>query len=63
MDEESLNSEAKKIEALVRGKSVSKVFRPRKNEICIVFDDGSRFFVDALGQDGLDFSITEGRDE
>ena len=53
----SLNEEAKRATQLLRGKKVSKVWRHRKKEIAIEFDDGARLFVDHLSV-GLDVSIT-----
>ena len=53
----SLAEESKRATQLLRGKKISKVWRHRKKEIAIEFDDGSRLFIDHLFG-GLDISIT-----
>ena len=56
--EEGLDHEAKKLQKLLNGKSLSLVMRPNSNDLCIEFTDGTRFFVTAPNQCVLDFSIT-----
>lgn len=52
-----LEAEADRICKLLIGKSISNVFLPRKNEIVIEFEYGSRFIINE--SDGnLDLSIT-----
>ena len=56
--EVDLNEEANSIESLLSGKSISKIFRPNIDEICVQCTDGTRFFI-GIGQNGqLEFSIT-----
>jgi hypothetical protein len=55
-----LEIEAISIEELIKEKSISRIFRPRKNEICIELSDGMRFFVNAPIGSSLEFSVTGG---
>ena len=55
----NLEQEAEKITELLQGKSVSVVWRHRRNEVVIQFTDGTRLFID--GKDApLDVSVTGG---
>jgi hypothetical protein len=54
--EQSLENEATKIQKMIVGKTLSRVYRPRPNEITLEFSDGTRFFIDAKGIP--EFSIT-----
>jgi len=58
MTAKELNDEANQIEELLKGKSVSRVLRPRESEVCIEFTDGSRFFIQSSSTNDLVFSIT-----
>ena len=60
MDEEALNTESKEIESHLKGKVISKISRHRESEVCIEFEDGTRFFVNVLTPDKLEFSVTGG---
>ena len=55
-----LENEANSIEKLLSSKSISRIFRPRKSEICIELSDGTRFFIQSSSDDKLEFSITSG---
>ena len=59
--DDNLESEAKHATALLKGKIVAQVWRHRKDEIGIEFEDGARLFVDCNSK-GLEISITEGFD-
>ncbi|MEH6473437.1 MAG: hypothetical protein V7752_19580 [Halopseudomonas sp.] len=61
--EETLEQEATSIEHLLKGKPVSRIFRPSANEVCIEFNDGTRFFIDNQNKDDLGFSVTGGSNE
>lgn len=52
-----LKEEEKKATCLLKGKKVDRIFRNKKKEVCIKFDDGTRFFVH-VSEDGLELSIT-----
>ncbi len=52
-----IETEAKKATELLKGKTVSKIIRHRKNEIVIEFTDGTILFVDSK-TDSLELSIT-----
>lgn len=52
-----LELEAQQATALLAGKLVAKVFRPRIGEVGIQFEDGSRMFVDHHSA-GVEISIT-----
>ena len=55
-----LKIEADKIESMLKGKVIEKVFRPSENDICIQCTDGTRFFIDTHSVDNtLEFSITD----
>lgn len=54
----TLEKEANSISNLLKDKSVKKIYRPTKSEICIEFVDGTRFFIDTNRSINLDFSIT-----
>jgi len=62
MDEE-LSSEASSIQALLEGKSIARIIRPRGNEVCIECSDGTRLFVNSSKGQTLEFSITGGTSE
>jgi hypothetical protein len=53
-----LEAEAEGMSRLLRGKAVRVVKRHRIGEVLLEFEDGTRFFVNAIA-DRLDFSITE----
>ena len=55
-----LENEADKLKELLNGKSVSEIFRHRKNELCIQFSDGTRLFIDGAKNQNLEFSVTGG---
>ncbi|WP_129120821.1 hypothetical protein [Veronia nyctiphanis] len=57
-NEEALNQEALAIERMITSKKVLRVFRPRSNEICLEFDDGTRLFIDGQLGETLEFSVT-----
>ncbi len=52
-----MKDEIVKINSILRGKKVLRVFQSKENEIGIEFEDGTRFFID-LTDDGFEFSIT-----
>jgi len=52
--------EARRATKLLKGKTVTKVWRHRPKELGIEFDDGTRLFVDQQ-EAGLELSITGGR--
>ena len=52
-----LDDEAKRATAMLKGKAVRQVWRPRAGEVGVEFTDGSRWFVDASGSE-LEISIT-----
>jgi hypothetical protein len=56
---ERLENEAEKITNLLKGKSISNVWRHRENEIAIQFVDGTRLFVNSLDA-SIEISITHG---
>jgi len=46
-----------KLDALLRGLVVKQVLMPRANEVLLIMEDGTRFFIYIVdGQ--LDFSVT-----
>jgi hypothetical protein len=59
-EDASLSKEAERATELLRGKEVATVWRHRKGEVVIEFEDGTRLFVDWT-QDGVELSITNGR--
>ena len=54
-----LEDEARKLEDLLRGKTVKFVARRRSRGVMIAFEDGTRLFVDSI-PDGIEFSVTGG---
>ena len=46
-----------KLDTLLRGRKVLRVFQSSEKELGIEFEDGTRFFID-LTEDGFEFSIT-----
>lgn len=52
-----IEKEENKLNALLCGKVVEKIFRYKKTEVCIQFTDGTRFFINRT-DDKLEFSIT-----
>ena len=52
-----LDNEAKKLTDLLKGKTVKIVWRHRRDEVAIEFDDRTRLFVNRHA-DGLDISVT-----
>jgi hypothetical protein len=56
-----LETDAERMSRLLRGKAVRVVKRHRIGEVLLEFNDGTRFFVNAIA-DRLDFSITEARE-
>jgi hypothetical protein len=54
--EEQLDEEANKIQKLLAGKSLSRVLRPRENEVVLEFKDGTRLFINTKGKP--EFSVT-----
>ena len=57
-----LNEESERATDMLRGKVVAKVMRHGSREVGIEFTDGSKFFVDAHG-DEVELSITGGSEE
>ena len=57
MDREKLKIEAEKLEGILKGKSIEKIFRNRADEVVIEFKNGTRFFIE-VDEDVLEFSIT-----
>lgn len=55
-DEKSLESEAKKMSQILKGKVVKLCARHRSNEVVVIFEDGTKLFVDS-SQD-IEVSIT-----
>ncbi len=53
----NIEEETKKIEKFIKNKVVVKVFRNRKNEFGIEFEDGTRLFIDRV-EEGLELSVT-----
>ncbi len=53
----SLRDEEKRMLKLLKNKIVSKVFRHRAKEVGLEFTDGTRMFIDHLGN-RLDITIT-----
>jgi len=56
---DSLDSEARRLSGLLRGKTVVAVARHRSNELLLQFEDGTRLLVNAAAGE-LDFSVTSG---
>jgi hypothetical protein len=54
----SLEQEARKATAVLRGRTVKQVWRHRAEEVGIEFEDGSRLFVDWQPDNRLELSIT-----
>jgi len=54
--EADLEKEANEIQGLLVGKTLSRVLRPRVNELVLEFSDGTRLFVDTKSTP--EFSIT-----
>ena len=65
MDEEKskLQLEARRATEMLRGKTVSTVWRHRPSEVGIQFEDGTRLFIDRASDGGVELSITEGGDD
>lgn len=54
-----LKKEEKRATKLLKGKSVKKILRHRKEEVGIEFEDGTRFFIDwRENENKLNLSIT-----
>ncbi len=54
-----LKKESERATILLKGKIVKKVWRRRKEEVEIEFEDGTRFFIDWRNNESeLDLSIT-----
>lgn len=60
MNDQNLEDEARRATELLRGKVVRTVWRHRTREVGAEFTDGTRPFVDATAEGGLELSITEG---
>jgi hypothetical protein len=58
--EMTLEEEQHRLQELLKGRVVARVHRHRKKEVCIVFADGWRLFVDWEDGGSFDFSVTEG---
>jgi hypothetical protein len=56
LKEQALENEASQIQGLIAGKTLTRVFRPRPNEIALEFSDGTRFLIDTKSIP--EFSIT-----
>ena len=52
-----LEAEAAKATEMLQGKAVAKVTRHRVKEVCVVFTDGTRLFIDQSAE-GVELSIT-----
>ncbi len=52
-----LKKEEKRATKLLKGKIVKKIWRHRKEEVVVDFEDGTRFFID-WRESELDLSIT-----
>jgi len=60
----SLAEEEQRLNELLSGKVVARVFRHRDREIVIEFDDGTRFFADASEiKNRLELSVTVGHED
>ncbi|MBT1154778.1 hypothetical protein J1C56_04160 [Aminobacter anthyllidis] len=57
---EELKDEAARMNELLQGKTVTSINRPKPGVLVVLFEDGTRLFVDQH-VDGLEFSITGGR--
>lgn len=57
MNEEDLQTEARRATELLTGKTVLQVWRHRPAEVGIEFDDGTRLFID-VKDDAVELSIT-----
>tara|TARA_R110002072_G_C7834606_1_gene524464 strand:+ start:66 stop:251 length:186 start_codon:yes stop_codon:yes gene_type:complete len=57
---EKLELEADSIQEHLKSKCISRILRPRENELCIEFSDGTRLFVNSSAGETLEFSITGG---
>jgi hypothetical protein len=55
--QKQLRKEEKRATILLKGKVVKKIWRHRKEEVGIEFEDGTRFFID-WRENELDLSIT-----
>ena len=55
----TLEEETERLNLLLQGKMISRVFRHRKSEVGLEFSDGTRFFADQTG-DGIELSVTGG---
>ena len=58
--DEKLELEADSIQEHLNNKCITRILRPRENELCIEFTDGTRFFVNSSVGEALEFSITGG---
>jgi hypothetical protein len=56
-DDETLKAEGRRASRMLKGKVVKVVHRHRAGEVLIEFEDGTRLFVDAKG-DQVELSIT-----
>jgi hypothetical protein len=56
-DDETLKAEGRRASRMLKGKIVKVVRRHRAREVLIEFEDGTRLFVDAKG-DQVELSIT-----
>jgi hypothetical protein len=56
VQDETLDNEASKIQGMIAGRTVMRLYRPRLNEVALEFSDGTRLFIDAKGIP--EFSIT-----
>ncbi|HEY1753096.1 MAG TPA: hypothetical protein VGG29_17690 [Caulobacteraceae bacterium] len=55
----TLEEEAERLAELLVGKTVTRVFRHRPNEVALEFEDGARFFADCLGdKKSMELSVT-----
>ncbi|MBA4759363.1 hypothetical protein [Sphingosinicella sp.] len=52
----TLEEESKRATAMLRGKTVKRIMRFRKEEVVVEFEDGSRFFADSI--EPVELSIT-----
>lgn len=53
----TLEEEQERAEKLLKGRTISKIWRHRPNEVVIQFEDGGRLFVDA--DTPLELSVTD----
>jgi len=53
-----LKEEERELQRLLRGRTVTRVSRHRRNELVIEFRDGTRLFVNGIDKGALELSVT-----